>query len=607
MSMGELPRWDTDGIFPGLGSPELADAVAALTAGLGVLKSAFERHDVRAGPSRTAGEREGALLDELLPALNDQLDQVRRVSAYLQALVTTDARDAEAAAALSRLQSSMAPLGTLAKRLEAWVARVGADGLMTHSETGSDHAFWLRRAERSAAHQMSEDQEDLAAELGLTGGVAWARLHGDVTARLEVDVPDGAGGSDSLPMAAVRGRANDPDGAVRRAAFRAELAAWATVAAPLAAGLNAFKGEANVLNRRRGWSDSLDPALHENNVDRGTLDAMTEAVIAALPDFARFGRAKARLLGHQGELPWWDLTAPIGEVRRFSWDQATEAISDAFVTYGPSLAGLAARAIAERWVDAGPRPGKSDGGFCMRVSGDVSRILINFDGSFDGVLTLAHELGHAFHNTMLARRTALQRRTPPALAETASIFCETLMLQSILSPTTADAERLAILDTDLTGARGVVVDIHSRFLFERALTAEREHGVLSAERMCALMTEAQRAAYLDGVDHEHLHPYLWAVKGHYYTAYYNWPYTFGLLFGVGLYAHYVRDPERFRTTYEDLLSATGLADATDLAARFGIDITDGAFWTASLDVFRSRIDEFCTLAADQPAPITQAS
>ncbi|WP_354697926.1 hypothetical protein DSM112329_03584 [Paraconexibacter sp. AEG42_29] len=594
MSTLELPRWDTDSIYPGADSPELVQAVAAVTADLGALQSLFDEHDIRTGQARRATAADGAALDVVLPALDALLADNRRVSAYLMLLVTTDADDAVAAAALSRLQSATAPLGSLARRLEAWAARIGAADLIAVSDTAREHAFWLQRAARSAAHQMTEEQEDVAAELGLTGGVAWARLHGDVTARLEVDVPGTP--PQRLPMAAVRGLANDPDAAVRRRAYTAELDAWATVATPLAAGLNAYKGEANVLNRRRGWTDSLDPALHENNVDRATLDAMNEAVVAALPDFARFGRAKARLLGHDGGLPWWDLMAPVGAVRRFAWDDATAAVGDAFATYGESLAQLAARADAERWVDVGPRPGKRDGGFCMPVGGDVSRILMNFDGSFDGVLTLAHELGHAFHNTRLADRTALQRRTPMALAETASIFCETLMLQSSLSAAGTDAERLGILDTDLTGARGVVVDIHSRFLFERALSAEREQGVLSADRMCELMADAQRAAYLDGVDHAHLHPYLWAVKGHYYTAYYNWPYTFGLLFGIGLHAQYVRDPEGFRGGYEDLLAATGLADAASLAGRFGIDITGSAFWSQSLDVLRLRIDEFCTLA-----------
>ena len=132
------------------------------------------------------------------------------------------------------------------------------------------------------------------------------------------------------------------------------------------------------------------------------------------------------------------------------------------------------------------------------------------------------------------------------------------------------------------------------------MTSEREHGVLSVDRLRELMLDAQRTAYLDGLDHQHLHRDMWAVKGHYFTAYYNWPYTFGLLFGIGLYAEFERDPDRFRLGYDDLLSATGLGDAAELAARFGIDVRDVAFWTASLDVLRGRIDEFCALAANAP-------
>ena len=174
----------------------------------------------------------------------------------------------------------------------------------------------------------------------------------------------------------------------------------------------------------------------------------------------------------------------------------------------------------------------------MSVQGEVSRVLLNFDGSFDSVQTLAHELGHAYHNTNLGHRTPLQRQTPMALAETASIFCETIMVQAGLAAAgDDDGARLAILDGDLAGRHpGGGRHPLSRFLFERALTAERERGVLSAERLSELMTEAQHEAYRDGLDHDHLHPYMWAVKGHYFTAYYNWPYTFGLLFGIGLYA-----------------------------------------------------------------------
>ncbi|CAN5774453.1 M3 family oligoendopeptidase [soil metagenome] len=592
------PRWDTTVLFDGLESRAFAAAHEAATAGVARLRALYDDHGIRGGERRTLTDADVAAAEVIIPATNELLEQLRLVGAYLHAHITTDARDATAARLQSRFQADVAPMTVLTKRWEAWVSTVGADELSARSDAAADHAFTLRRAERGAAHQMSEAQEDLAAELSLTGGRAWARLHGDVTARLTAavrfpaeDVPQ------VLPMAAVRGLATHEDPAVRRSAFEAELAAWETVAVPLGAAINAFKGEANVLNRRRGWDDSLDVALHNNNVDRATLAAMQEAVTGALGDFARFNRAKAALLGHAGGLPWWDLLAPVGDGRRFSWPEATESVRAAFGRYSPALAGLVERAVRERWLDAEPRDGKVGGAFCMPVQCDVSRVLLNFDGSFDSVQTLAHELGHAYHNTNLSHRTPLQRHTPMALAETASIFCETVMVQAGLSGVTEPAARLAMLDGDLVGACQVVVDIHSRFLFERALTAERARGVLAAERLSELMTDAQRAAYGDGVDHDHLHPYLWAVKGHYFTAYYNWPYTFGLLFGLGLYAAYERDADRFRDGYDDLLSSTGLDDAVDLAARFGIDVRSTGFWESSLDVLRGRIDEFVRLGA----------
>ncbi len=470
---------------------------------------------------------------------------------------------------------------------------------------------------------MSEAEEDLAAALALTGGRAWSKLHSDVTARLSVEVPfPGEEAARSLPMSAVRGLATNADPAVRQAAFDAELKAWESVSIPLSTALNAFKAETNTLNQRRGWTDSLDVALFNNNVDRQTLDAMQRAVVASLPDFARFNKAKAALLdrastageGSASDEParrpeaseasrgptmkWWDLLAPVGTPKRFEWTEATAAVADAFAGFSPRLADVVRTAVDDGWLDAEPRSGKVGGAFCMPVQGGVSRVLLNFDGSFDSVQTLAHELGHAYHNVNLGDRTPLQRQTPMALAETASIFCETVMVQAGLAAVGDDTGgELAILDGDLVGATQVVVDIHSRFLFERALTEERRRGVLSVNRLCELMSDAQRAAYLDGVDHNHLHPWMWAVKGHYFTAYYNWPYTFGLLFGIGLYAECQSDPDRFRLGYDDLLSATGLGDAADLAARFGIDVRDEQFWASSLAVLRARIDRFCELAA----------
>jgi pepF/M3 family oligoendopeptidase len=392
-----------------------------------------------------------------------------------------------------------------------------------------------------------------------------------------------------------------PDAATRKRAYDGELAAWETVSVTLAAAMNGIKGEANTLNRRRGWTSSLDPVLFTNAVDRTTLDAMHAAVVASFPTFRTYLRAKARALGHDSgaALPWWDLFAPVGDPTSaaVSWNEAFATVVDAFGSYSPALASLAKRALDESWVDAEARDGKRGGAFCMPVRGDESRVLMNFAGTFDSVSTLAHELGHAYHNTNLADRTPLQRQTPMALAETASIFCETILVQTGLRAAADDPDReLALLDIDLTGATQVVVDIHSRFLFETDVFDRRRERTLSVHELNDAMTTAQLATYGDGLDSDALHPYMWAVKPHYYsTAFYNWPYTFGLLFGIGLYARYTADPERFRLGYDDLLSATGLADAAELAGRFGIDVRDEAFWRDSLDVIRQRIERFSQL------------
>ncbi|MEY2453299.1 MAG: hypothetical protein QOD92_2873 [Acidimicrobiaceae bacterium] len=587
-----LPRWDLTPFYPGLDSREFANAHEGIGAGVARLTALYDEHDVRGGDPVELDKEILSAFEEVIAETNALQDHLRLVNAYLYGFITTDARDDAAAALNSQLQVQAAPLRTLSSRFAEWVARLGAERLIDASQVAADHGWPLRKAEFAATHQMTEDEEGLAAELNLTGGSAWNKLHGDISSRLTANV-----NGDDLAITLVRNLAMDPAPAVRKAAYDAELVAWESASVPLAAAMNGIKGEANVLNRRRGWDDSLAPALFYNAVDRQTLEAMQAACVASFPDFRRYLNTKARLLGHgDAGLPWWDLFAPVGdaEASECSWDEAVEHVRTAFSSYSPTLAALAECAFAERWVDAEAHDGKRGGAFCMPVRGDESRVLLNWSGSFDGVSTLAHELGHAYHNTNLADRTAMQRQTPMALAETASIFCETILVQSGLAAAENDlARQLVLLDTDLTGAAQVVVDIHSRFLFEKAVFEHRVDHALSVRELCDHMTEAQLATYGDGLDANALHSYMWAVKPHYYgMAYYNWPYTFGLLFGIGLYARFVDDPERFRLGYDDLLSATGLGDAAELAARFGIDVRDEGFWNDSLDVIRGRIADY---------------
>ncbi|HEX9374338.1 MAG TPA: M3 family oligoendopeptidase, partial [Roseiflexaceae bacterium] len=406
------------------------------------------------------------------------------------------------------------------------------------------------------------------------------------------------GATVELPISAVRNLAYDPDRATRQQAYGAELDAWARAAVPLAAALNSIKGEVNTLARRRGWPSPLDAALFANHIDRETLDAMMTAARESFPDFRRYLRAKARMLG-QDRLPWYDLFAPVGQsTRAWSYDEATDFIVEQFGAYSQRMSDFAARAFRESWVDAEPRPGKRDGAFCMPLRRDESRVLANYQPGFKSVLTLAHELGHGYHNMNLARQPALNRDTPSTLAETASIFCETIVRNAVMQ-SAGPEEQVEILEGALVNACQVVVDITSRFLFESRVFAGREQRELSVDELCTIMLESQRETYGDGLDSQALHPYMWAAKGHYYStgnSFYNFPYMFGLLFGLGLYARYQRDPEEFKVGYDELLASTGLADAATLAARLEIDTRSPEFWRASLDIIRADVDRFEALA-----------
>ena len=592
-----LPRWSVADVHESFAARSFLDALERSGADVGRLEALFDESDVRATAARTPTARDGEVADAVIRAFNACAKDLEVLAAYVYATVSTDSRDERAQSLLSELEVLESRTTPLLARLADWVASLDADALAAVSHEAREHVGPLRRLQARAEHQMSEAEEGLHAELSVTGSSAWSRLHADVTSQLTtaVALPDG---ERTLPMPAVRGLATHADPRVRRAAYDAEMDAWPRVATACAAAMNAIKGEANAINRRRRWDSPLDASLYANSVSRRTFDAMQSAVHASLPDFRAWMRTKARLHGDAAGLPWWNLFAPLPTSSgAISWDEGVAIVRDAFAEYSDSLARLVDRSLAERWIDAEPREGKVGGAFCMSFVDDRSLVLLNWSGSVDSAQTTAHELGHAYHNTQLAHRTPLQRRLPMALAETASIFCETLVVEAGLSRLEGD-ERLAMLDVDLIGAAQVVVDIHSRFLFETEVFARRQRRTLGVGELHDMMREAQAAAYGDGLDQSTAHPYMWVLKPHYYGShFYNWPYTYGLLFGLGLFAQYRRDPERFRGGYDTVLSRAGMDSAEELGASFGLDVTDEAFWTASLDVLRARMADYTRLAA----------
>lgn len=588
-----LPHWDMTSLFPSLESPEFEIAHAKIVARTEDLQVLFDALTVGGGnPPRSMDASVVTAFEQATSAFNTLLEEIQTVRAYVSAFVTTDSRNTSAQAKASEIQREGIPLSLLSTRYTAWIGAMDVEALIAASAVAADHAYYLREAKVAATHLLPPDQEALIAELSLSGRSAWGKLHGDLTSQLVVPLRHGSSSVEE-PMSVIRALASDPDRETRRDAYEAELAAWERTSVPLAAALNSIKYETNTLSDRRGWKSPLAAACFGNHIDQKTLEAMLSAARASFPDFRRYLRAKAKAVSGAERLPWYDMFAPMGEGRQvWDWETATAFIAEQFGAFTPKMRQFAETAFRESWIDAEPRPGKRDGAFCMGVRPGESRILQNYKPSFAGVSTLAHELGHGYHNLCLKERTPLQSGTPMTLAETASIFCETIIREAAFA--TGDKEdQLAILEATLQSECQVVVDITSRFLFEQRFLEARKQRELSVGEINDLMLQSQRETYGDGLDETLLHPYMWAVKGHYYgSTYYNFPYMFGLLFGLGLYARYKETPDTFVGGYDDLLSATGMYDAATLGQRFGIDIRDEAFWKASIAVIVEDIDRF---------------
>lgn len=599
--LGKLPHWDLSNVYPGLESEEFKHAVADLQTQVNAIDKYLNEHKISRSYLAANALEVKTATDGYLEKTNVVYRLFNTLTAYVSSFVSTDSYNTTA----KKLESELETLGVQLRKqdikFQGWMGAVAniLPQVLAQPGPAKEHAFYLNETAQQSRYMMSDAEESLAAELDLSGGNAWGKMQGTVSSQLTVNF-DLYGKTQKLPITALQNLSHDPDPETRRRAYEAELVAWESAREPLAAALNGVKGEVVVVDKRRGRTDALHASLDRSRLDRETLETMLKVMRDSFPMFRRYFKAKAKRLGHQESLPWWDLFAPVGKSdRRFTWDEARQFILTQFRTFSDRLADLALRAFEHNWVDAEPRNGKRGGAFCMGVPAvDESRILCNFDGSLDQVSTVAHELGHAFHNDCQVGKTILQTITPMTVAETASIFNETIITNAALGQAKTSDETLAILEAQLINASQIVVDISSRFLFEKEVFERREKSELSADDFCEIMLRCQKDTYGDGLDERYLHKYMWAWKPHYYSSsfsFYNYPYAFGLLFGTGLYAIYKERGKQFTKDYERLLASTGEGTPAELAARFGIDIRKPDFWQSSLNVVEERIQQYLKL------------
>ena len=504
--------------------------------------------------------------------------------------------DSEASSIVGVLMGKLSATAAASAAINKAIAKIeNVEEIIEQNNILKEHSYKILSIVKNSKHLLSDAEEALFAEMNISGASAWSDLQSSLTSSLKVDYNGG-----EITLSSVRNLAYDPDPAVRKAAFESELKAYPKVETAVAFALNSIKRQVIGEAARRGYASPLAKALHNSAMEQATLDALLTAMQEYMPAFRKYLKAKAKALGHEGGLPWYALFAPMGKSdKKYTTEEARDYLLSIFAKFDTELHDMVKEAFDNAWIDFFPREGKVGGAFdCATHCVGQSRVLTNFDGSFSDIVTLAHELGHSFHDRQVYRNAPLNREYSMPVAETASTFNEVLVMNTAIAECEDKETKIALIESQLMDATQIIVDIFSRYLFEASVFAARPQEFLSPERMCELMLNAQKQAYGDGLDENCMHPYMWLCKGHYYSgglSFYNYPYAFGGLFARGIYAKYLVEGKPFVETYKQMLRATGTATVEDAAKVCGIDLTDINFWRAGLASIAEQIDEFCEL------------
>lgn len=528
---------------------------------------------------------------KILEEVNTTIYRVFSFIELNQAINTTDEKTTYYSNNLSAKLSNYAKTFT---KMDNFLGGITVD--ITKDDYLKEYEYFFKTKKDALKHILPEDIEEVIAKMKLSSSNAWEFMFNFLTSKASIEF-----NGEEKTLSEIRNLAYSPDANVRKEAFYKELKLYDSIKDSIAFSLNNIKQEVNTTSKMRGFESALEESLHNARLKEETLKALWSSIEDYLPHFRRFFKHKAKLLGYEGGLKFYDLFASIGESdRTFTVEEAQEFLLKHFATFSDDMVKMVKGAFDNNYIDFFPKKGKVGGAFCSNLPFiKQSRVMMNFDGSLSSVLTLAHELGHAYHGLHVENHLPLNWDYSMPVAETASIFNENLIMSASLKEAN-EKEKITLMESQISDCAQITVDIYSRFLFEKEVFERKLDHFMMSEELEEIMRNAQKQTYGDGLDEETYHPFMWACKPHYYSAgfsYYNYPYSFGGLFSRGLYAIYRENPNGFVEKYQELLRATTINTCEDVAKVMDIDLTKKDFWLKSLESIKVQIDEFIELTS----------
>lgn len=572
-------EWTLEDLYPSFESQEFKQDVEAYKA----LKGKFE--------SLTLEDSvEG--ITQVVKLLEESTVLTGRLYNYIHLTLATDTTHEIATQVEVQLAGVSADLQATYAKVSKFLGTIQTD--ITTDPFLAEYRYYFEEAKKDATHLLSDELEEVLAKMSISCGKAWSQLFDFMWSSAQGEYK-----GEVVTLSEIRGKAYDSDAEVRKSAYEAELKMYDAIKEPIAFSLNHIKKEVLTTSQLRGYESPLAHTLEASRMSRETLDALLEAIREYLPNFRKYLRHKAALLGHENGLPFYDLFAPVGNSSRtFTVEESKDYLIENFKTFSADLAEMTEEFFDKHYIDFYPRKGKVGGAFCANLPMiKQSRVLTNFTGSLSDVVTLAHELGHAYHGLHIENHRPLNQDYSMPVAETASTFNENIIMNTAIKEA-SDEEKIALIESQLQDTTQIIVDIYSRYLFESAVFENREQSFMFSKDLEEMMLSAQKEAYGDGLDQDYLHPYMWACKPHYYStglSFYNFPYAFGGLFSKGLYAIYQEQPEGFVEKYQELLRATTVSSVEDTAKVLGVDVSTPEFWKKALAEVAESIEAFIAL------------